>query len=231
MTRTIAVIQARVGSRRFPGKMLADLGGRPLLEWVVTRVRRATLLDRLLVATTTDPADDRLVDECARLGVDVRRGSTNDVLARFVDAIGDDPADAVVRVCADNPFIDPACLDRVIREFRDNGAEYAFNHRPFGGCDYADGFGAEVVDRALLVRLNGLPLSAEHREHVTLAVADGSVAARVHVCAAPPGLSRPDLGFDVDEPSDLERLRTLVVDRGLSPDSGAADVVRAADRP
>ena len=98
MTRTIAVIQARLGSQRFPAKMLADLGGHSVLEWVVTRVRRSTLVDRTIVATTQEPLDDRLVAECQRLGVEVMRGSTNDVLGRFVSAIARDAADAVVRV-------------------------------------------------------------------------------------------------------------------------------------
>ncbi|MEY3133140.1 MAG: hypothetical protein RLZ29_1477, partial [Actinomycetota bacterium] len=110
MTRTVAVIQARLGSQRFPEKMLALLGNRSLLEWVVTRVRRSEMLDRVVVATTQESRDDRLADECARLGVDVMRGPTDDVLARFAQAVEGDAADAVVRVCADNPFIDPACI-------------------------------------------------------------------------------------------------------------------------
>ena len=132
MTRTIAVIQARLGSQRLPEKMLADLGGHSLLEWVVTRVRRSTMLDEVIVATTEESRDDRLAAECERLGVNVIRGSTDDVLSRFAKAIEDDAADAVVRICADNPFIDPACIDQLVREYRKSGAEYAFNHRPHG---------------------------------------------------------------------------------------------------
>ncbi|MEN9286346.1 MAG: spore coat polysaccharide biosynthesis protein spsF, partial [Actinomycetota bacterium] len=126
MTRTVAVIQARLGSQRFPEKMLALLGNRSLLEWVVTRVRRSEMLDRVVVATTQESRDDRLADECARLGVDVMRGPTDDVLARFAQAVEGDAADAVVRVCADNPFIDPACIDELVREYRRHGVDYAY---------------------------------------------------------------------------------------------------------
>jgi spore coat polysaccharide biosynthesis protein SpsF len=231
MTRTVAVIQARLGSRRFPGKMLADLGGRPLIEWVVERTRRSRLVDRVVVATTDETLDDRLVAECGRLGVDVRRGSTADVLRRFSTAIADDSADTVVRICADNPFVDPDCIDHVIGEFRSRGVGYAYNHRPFGDCNYADGFGAEVVERALLDRLNESQLSSEHREHVTLALADGTVDVSRHGCAAPPGLARPELGFDVDEPGDLDRLRALVRLGGLTIGSSAGDIIVAADMP
>jgi spore coat polysaccharide biosynthesis protein SpsF len=230
MTRTIAIIQARLGSQRFPEKMLADLGGHTLLEWVVTRVRRSTLVDRTVVATTLEPLDDRLVAECQRLGVDVKRGSTNDVLGRFVSALEGESADIVVRVCADNPFIDPGCIDQVIREFRASGADYAFNHRPFGECDYADGFGAEVVSRRLLEQMNAMDLPLQHREHVTLAVADGSVAAKIHGCTAPAHLARPELRFDVDDLDALVSLEELVVRGGIVMTTSASDIVAAEDR-
>ena len=229
MTRTIAVIQARLGSQRFPAKMLADLGGHSVLEWVVTRVRRSTLVDRMVVATTQEALDDRLVAECQRLGVEVKRGSTNDVLGRFVSAIEGDAADAVVRICADNPFVDPGCVDQVIREFRESGAEYAFNHRPFGDCNYADGFGAEVVSRRLLEQIHDSQLTEQQREHVTLSIVDGSVRASTHACRAPSELAYPQHRFDVDEPSDLARLSQLVIANHLNLKSSAVHIMQAAD--
>lgn len=229
MTRTIAIIQARLGSQRFPEKMLADLGGYTLLEWVVTRVRRSTLVDRTVVATTLEPLDDRLVAECQRLDVDVKRGSTNDVLGRFVSALEGESADVVVRVCADNPFIDPGCIDQVIREFRASGADYAFNHRPFGECDYADGFGAEVVSRRLLEQMHASHLTERHREHVTLAIVDESIQAKKHACRAPATLAYPQHRFDVDKPSDLVGLSQLIVKRHLRIDSTAASIVEATE--
>ena len=229
MTRTIAVIQARLGSQRFPAKMLADLGGHSVLEWVVTRVRRSTLVDRMVVATTQETLDDRLVAECQRLGVEVKRGSTNDVLGRFVSAIEGDAADAVVRICADNPFVDPGCIDQVIREFRESGVDYAFNHRPFGDCNYADGFGAEVVSRRLLEQMHDSQLTEQQREHVTLSIVDGSVRASTHACRAPSELAYPQHRFDVDEPSDLARLSQLVITNHLNRESSAVHIMQAAD--
>lgn len=229
MTRTVAVIQARLGSQRFPEKMLADLGGRSLLDWVVTRVSRCRLVDKVIVATTQEPLDDRLVRECERLGVDVRRGSTNDVLARFVAAIRDEPADVVVRICADNPFVDPGCVDQVIREYRESGSDYAFNHRPFGDCDYADGFGAEVISRRLLEQLNETLLTDHQREHVTLAIVDESVAAKKLACRAPKELAYPRHRFDVDEPADHARLSRLIRSGGLDVDTVAARFVEVAE--
>ena len=228
MTRTIAVIQARLGSQRFPEKMLADLGGHSLLEWVVARVRRSTLLDRVVVATTEETRDDRLAAECANLGAEVMRGPTDDVLTRFVQAIDDDDADTVVRVCADNPFIDPACVDQLVREFRQHGAEYAFNHRPHGSCNYSDGFGAEILSRELLYKLHESSLSPQQREHVTLAVVDGTVPARIHACTAPTELAHPELRFDVDTTEDLSVLNRLVEIGHMNLETTAREVVRVA---
>lgn len=230
MTRTVAVIQARLGSQRFPEKMLALLGNRSLLEWVVTRVRRSEMLDRVVVATTQESRDDRLADECARLGVDVMRGPTDDVLARFAQAVEGDAADAVVRVCADNPFIDPACIDELVREYRRHGVDYAYNHRPHGACDYADGFGAEILSRGLLDKLQASDLSARHREHVTLAVVDGTIPALMHACIAPKELAYPKLRFDVDTANDLKSLNQLIALGQISLVTTAAEVVRVALR-
>jgi len=230
MTRTVAVIQARLGSQRFPEKMLALLGNRSLLEWVVTRVRRSEMLDRVVVATTQESRDDRLADECARLGVDVMRGPTDDVLARFAQAVEGDAADAVVRVCADNPFIDPACIDELVREYRRHGVDYAYNHRPHGVCDYADGFGAEILSRGLLDKLQASDLSARHREHVTLAVVDGTIPALTHACIAPKELAYPKLRFDVDTANDLKSLNQLIALGQISLVTTAAEVVRVALR-
>ncbi|MGA1419540.1 MAG: cytidylyltransferase domain-containing protein [Ilumatobacteraceae bacterium] len=230
MTRTVAVIQARLGSQRFPEKMLAHLGGHSLLEWVVTRVRRSTMLDEVIVATTEESRDDKLVAECERLGVHVKRGSTDDVLSRFAKAVEGDSADAIVRVCADNPFIDPACIDQLIREYRESGAEYAFNHRPHGTCDYADGFGAEILSRSLLEKLQSSQLSKQHREHVTLAVVDGTVPARTHACVAPRELAYPRLRFDVDSADDLRSLSRFVLSGRVSLGTTAVEVVQVALR-
>src|SRR4051794_32557525 len=108
--RVNAVVQARMGSSRQPGKVLRDLGGRPVLGWVLRSAAASGALDRILVATTTKPADDPVAELAEQLGADVVRGPEDDVLARFVLALDDspaEPADAVVRLTADCPLLDP----------------------------------------------------------------------------------------------------------------------------
>src|SRR5262245_18425395 len=117
--RVLGVIQARMGSTRLAGKVLQPLAGRSVLGWVVQAARESAELDGLVVATTLEPDDDRVVTECERLGVAWHRGSVEDVLSRFIgamDALGQ--ADAVMRFSADNPLYDPEVIAMAVRVFR-----------------------------------------------------------------------------------------------------------------
>ncbi|MEQ3551221.1 glycosyltransferase family protein [Pseudonocardia nematodicida] len=116
--RINAVIQARTGSSRLPGKVLRTLGGRAVLDRVVDAARDAPGIDRVLVATSTAPGDDAVAEQSAALGVDVVRGSEDDVLARFVQAADEYPCDAVVRLTADCPLLDPELVGLVAATWR-----------------------------------------------------------------------------------------------------------------
>ena len=115
--RIVAVIQARTGSTRLPGKVLQDLAGETMLARVIRRTQRAERLSEVVVATTTSGHDDPVVSECVRLGVGCFRGSEHDVLDRYYLASEAFRADAVVRVTSDCPLIDPGLIDRVVGTF------------------------------------------------------------------------------------------------------------------
>ncbi|MEO3874953.1 NTP transferase domain-containing protein [Nonomuraea sp. B12E4] len=162
--RIVGVVQARMGSTRLPGKVLRDLRGRSVLGWVVRAAREAGAVDDLVVATTTEAADDAVVIECRRLGVAWHRGPVDDVLTRFVQATAGRRAQAVMRFTADCPLLDPA----VIRE-----AALVFRAVP--GLDYLStslartlprGLDVEIVGRAALERADAEATSF-HRTHVT----------------------------------------------------------------
>lgn len=123
----IAIVQARMGSSRLPGKALKDIQGRSMLARVVRRAQRSSLIDRLIVATTDKEADDAIASECKILGVSVFRGSEDDVLDRYYQAAKAFSAEAVVRITSDCPLIDPDVIDRVVRVFLDNRPDYASN--------------------------------------------------------------------------------------------------------
>src|SRR5688572_18552180 len=113
---TIAIIQARMGSSRLPGKIMMDLAGEPMLVRCVNRVRRASLLDEVVVATTVSHADDATVMLCVAKHWPCFRGSEDDVLDRYYNAARRHRADIVVRVSSDCPFIEPEVIDRVVAE-------------------------------------------------------------------------------------------------------------------
>src|SRR5438876_8946204 len=121
--RTVAIIQARMGSTRLPGKVMMKLGRRSLLGYVATRLESASSLDEIVVATTTHFRDDILVHESEALGLNCYRGSESNVLRRYMDAATVFKADIVVRVTADNPFSDPMSIDRVVARIKE-GYDY-----------------------------------------------------------------------------------------------------------
>jgi len=127
---TVAIIQARMSSSRLPGKVLLDLAGQPMLVRVVERVRRARTVDEVVVATTTDPADDPIEACCREHGYACYRGSMFDVLDRFYGAARQMGAEVIVRITADCPVIDPAVIDHTVSAFHAARADFAANRLP-----------------------------------------------------------------------------------------------------
>ncbi|MGB8013856.1 MAG: aminotransferase class III-fold pyridoxal phosphate-dependent enzyme [Terriglobales bacterium] len=160
----VAIIQARMGSTRLPGKSLAEIEGRPMLWHVVQRVKRATLVDRVVVATSLAPADDAIENMCRENDVRCYRGSENDVLDRFYGAARGEKASEVVRITADCPLIDPEVIDRVVRRFQRGDLDYASNAMV---RSYPDGLDTEIFSFAALERAWHEAGKASEREHVT----------------------------------------------------------------
>lgn len=227
MSGTVALVQARMGSTRFPGKMLAPLGGIPILEWVITRARQSKFLDRIVLATSDLKRDDDLVELAERVGINVYRGSEADVLERFAAAAKLYDADFIVRVCADNPFVDPCEIDRLIQFFQNNRCDYACNHQARLGNQYADGFGAEILSAPLLHHLADLALESTYREHVTSYLWDNAKIFNLQSVESPPDLSYPELRFDIDTLEDYESMQKLVL-AGVNINTNAAKIVSLA---
>jgi glutamate-1-semialdehyde 2,1-aminomutase/spore coat polysaccharide biosynthesis protein SpsF len=160
----VAIIQARMGSSRLPGKSLAEIEKRPMLWHVIDRVNRATLVDRVVVATTTAPADDAIEEMCRENGVACYRGSENDVLDRFYHAARAEKAAHVVRITADCPLIDPEVIDRVVRRFQRGDLDYASNAMV---RSYPDGLDTEIFSFSALERAWHEASKPSEREHVT----------------------------------------------------------------
>lgn len=227
MSKTVAIVQARMGSTRFPGKMLALLDGRPIIEWVLHRVSLAKLVDTVVLATSDLAQDDPLSEWAARLGVSVFRGSDADVLGRFAGAATIAKADNIIRICADNPFIDALEIDRLIRYYYGHSCDYACNHQDLLGSGYADGFGAEIFTNSLLQQLASRLTKLRYREHATIYLWEHPEKFALHAVPAPSELAFPNLRFDVDLPQDLITLQKLA-DAGVSIESTAVEIVSIA---
>lgn len=221
----LATIQARMGSTRLPGKVLADIGGRPMLDRVIVRARRARLIDRVAVATSDAVGDDPIAAFCAAAAVDCVRGSAEDVLDRYHAAARQFDADIVVRVTADCPLLDPAVVDTVIERFLGGDYDYVSNAiEP----TYPDGLDTEVFRRSALDRAWREAQLPSEREHVTPYLWKHPDRFRLGSVTHDPDLS--GLRWTVDQPEDLEFVRRIYAHLGADPCFGMDAVLELLRR-
>ena len=194
---TLAILQARMTSTRMPGKVLAPLAGRPSILRQIERIQRASRLDGIVVATSSDSSDDVLVEVLEAEGIAVVRGPMDDVLARFILAMDEHQPTAVVRLTADCPLTSPVVIDEVIEHFWATGADYASNTmKP----TYPDGLDVEVVKAQVLREVAAESTDPPEREHVTLGVYRRHDRYRIENVVGKQDLS--DLRWTVDTPED-----------------------------
>lgn len=203
----LIVIQARSGSRRLPGKVLADIGGRPMLEFQLRRL--LPILDQLpctiAVATSDLPDDDAVAAVAYGLGVEVVRGSEQDVLGRFALALRCHPAEIVVRLTADCPLNDPAIVAAVVELHIDAAADYTSNVLP---RTFPKGLDVEVLSAGALLAADAEAVDAADREHVTPFVYRRPE--RFRLANLMSGRALGEEWWTVDTEADLERVREIV---------------------
>lgn len=160
----VALVQARMGSTRLPDKVMKPISGKPMIELLLSRLSRSVRIDRIVVATSTEPRNQILAGHVKALGYGCYQGSENDVLDRFYQAAKAEQADIVVRITGDCPLVDPALVDRVIDEFQRSRVDYLSNVLP---PSYPDGLDIEVFSFQSLERAWHETDKAFDREHVT----------------------------------------------------------------
>jgi len=212
--RRVIIVQARITSTRLPGKVLKDIAGQPMLAHLLRRLKKCTLADEIIVATTTNITDNPVAALAHREQVGCFRGSEQDVLARYIGAAREARADVVIRVTADCPLIDPQVTDRVIAELTDHAME----------CDYASNVLRRTYPRGLdveaffwdtLLRINRLAQSSVAREHVT--IVPRSEHPELFLCrSVEDNQNNADLRWTVDTAADLEFVRQLYEALNLS---------------
>lgn len=222
----VAIVQARAGSSRLPGKVLMQLGARSVLGWVVDRVRAARRLDKVAIAIPVGPGDDALHEHALSLGVGVVRGDEADVLGRYLLAAERFGATDIVRITSDCPLFDPEILDRMIERYRAERPDYLSNALPTRKLPR--GLDAEIFTAAALARADREARAPHQREHVTPYFYENADLFRL--AGFDPGFDAADLRWTLDTPEDhalISRLFALLADR---PDFRTRDVLALYER-
>lgn len=198
------VIQARMGSTRLPGKVLLDLAGRLVIEHVIRRCQSAMLVDRVVVATTDLAEDDQIVSWCRNNSVASVRGSSEDVLQRYISAADAFPCENIVRVTADCPLVDPGVLDAMLCLHSAAGSDYTSNVIP---PTFPVGFDAEVVVADTLRKVSAVAELKSHREHVTMYIRENLDQFKTANLSF--GLNHEKIRLTLDRPEDYQLLKMV----------------------
>jgi spore coat polysaccharide biosynthesis protein SpsF len=201
-----AIVQARMSSRRLPGKVLRSLCGKPLLQHLLERVQSVPELDNVVVATSDQPSDDTIAELAARMGVPCHRGSLDNVLERITHAAERFDMDRVVRVTGDSLFIEPSYLSGLIRLHLESGAVYSTAKNP---RDFSRGTTGEVVERSVLEKILEETTDKEDLEHVTWNIRKNAERFKVAHLRPDPSLIRPGVRLAIDEEADWQLAQKL----------------------
>jgi len=224
--RVVAIIQARMGSSRLPGKVLAEIDGQPLLGILISRVKSSKSLDQIVIATTTEKADDILCDWLINEGVEYFRGSERDVLDRFWQCAKLYRADIIVRITADDPLKDSEIIDKALGMLkRSESVDYVSNTlKP----TYPEGLDVEVFRFSALKKANAEATLASEREHVTPYIWKNRAKFKSLNFEMTPNLS--DWRWTVDKSEDLEFVRSLLRLVGNDMFTGYQDLIEIVNK-
>lgn len=201
--KIVAIVQARMGSTRFPGKVMRPVNGVPLIELLLRRLSGSRQLDEIVLATTENSADRPLAESVAALGYRVCQGSEQDVLDRYYQAARGSSPDAVVRITGDCPLMDPELVDQLVGRFRLGGVDYLTNTLP---PSFPDGLDIEVISFSALEQAALQAAEPFQREHVTPFIRESGRFSTANI-EHDEDLSQER--WTVDEPADFEVVRTV----------------------
>ena len=222
--RTVGIVQARLKSTRLPDKVLADIGGMPMLARVIERARRADCLDDLWIATSDSPDDDPVAAVAEAAGVAVYRGHLTDVLARYVGAAEASDADVVVRLTGDNPVLEPAYIQMTLDLHVATQADLTCSKDL---DEIIQGTGCDVVNLSALRVAAAEGHRPDDREHVIWYLLTNQTRFKVKFLPAPAGWKNPGIRLTVDEPADLDLVREVYARLGPAcPEFGIPEVLQ-----
>ena len=228
--RTIAIILARMGSSRFPGKVLMEINGTPILKMVYDRVNSCNEIDKTIIATSTEPQDDKIEEFCKQNNLEFFRGDEQDVLKRFYECAEKEnkvfPVNAVVRVTADAPFVDPLETGKMIRFLLENNYDYLHNRHTKGPTL---GLHAEAISFKTLKKINEEVTDKSEREHVTLHILkpENRNKFKIKLFDAPENLQRPQYRLLLDEKKDFQVISKICL--ALGSNARSDDIIQYLD--
>tara|TARA_Y100001970_G_C14150553_1_gene812438 strand:- start:730 stop:1434 length:705 start_codon:yes stop_codon:yes gene_type:complete len=194
-------------SSRLPGKVLMDVNGIPMLKFLIERLKVVQSINEIVIATTTNPADDVLVKFAEKEKIKYYRGSEDDVLGRVIEAAESVKADIIVEITGDCPIIDPQIVEQTIRIFLNNKVEYVGNAHV---RSYPDGMDTQVFKLETLKNSASLTNNPLDREHVTLHIRNNpDIYSHMHL-VAPPEIHWPELGLTLDELNDFKLIAKII---------------------
>lgn len=222
--KIVATIEVRMTSSRLPGKHMLPILGKPILERLIDRLKRVPSLDEIVVATTTNAADDVLCELAQRVGVRFYRGSEEDVMLRVLEAARLVDADLIVEITGDCPLIDPEIVEQIIRTHLANDADYTANAEV---RSYPDGMDTQVFSTELLAETAAITNDPDDHEHVSLYIRRHPEKYKQLHIVSPPELHWPGLGLTLDEPDDYALMKNIFEHfLPVSPEFSCLDVLR-----
>jgi len=201
--KTICCIQARINSTRLYGKVMLEIIGKPIIQLIIERLQLCSTFNKIILLTSVNKENDVLEKFVLSLNIPVVRGSEEDVLSRFVEAQKKYNARHIIRICADNPLLDPTEVDKIVTYHFEHDSDYSFNHVPLMGNDYPDGIGAEIFTKKALLKCEKCGNLPEDREHVNNYIFRNTGFFIIQTIKAPKQIAYPTLKLDVDTIDDF----------------------------
>lgn len=205
--KIVATIEARMTSSRLPGKVMLKVLNKPILGYLVERLKTIKCIDEIVLATTTNITDDVLENFAKEYNISCFRGSENNVLDRIINAGKKANADIIVEITGDCPIIDPSIVDQTIKIFINNNVHYVSNNHI---RSYPDGMDVQVFKLQTLINSSKLTNDKLDQEHVTLFIRNHpELFSKINIIA-PFDLHWPELGITLDEESDFQLLKKII---------------------
>jgi spore coat polysaccharide biosynthesis protein SpsF len=221
--KAVAIIQARMGSKRLPNKMLLHLHGYPIIEWVYRRILKSNRVDKIIFAIPESEENHILSFYLKKIGAEVFEGSETDLVDRFYHAAKLYKAKNIIRICADNPLVCSSAIDSLVDFYDKTPCDYAFNHIPRNN-NWPDGLGAEICSIDLLEDIYLNSTKSGHREHIFNYIWDNKSDYTIKTFDPIKEIVHPELKFDVDTMDDYQRL----LEKPYRIDMSALEIIQTA---